>query len=67
MIFKCFILYPCIPAASVPTPKKRNELNFDDDGDDLMDALGFSDAPKRGERGSGLVPKKERNRLIFFI
>ncbi|KAM9434417.1 fas-binding factor 1 homolog isoform 2-T2 [Clarias gariepinus] len=46
-------------AASVPTPKKRNELNFDNDGDDLMDALGFSDAPKRGERGSGLVPKKE--------
>ncbi|KAF5906035.1 fas-binding factor 1 isoform X1, partial [Clarias magur] len=44
-------------AASVPTPKKRNELNFDDDGDDLMDALGFSDAPKGG--GRGLVPKKE--------
>ncbi|KAK3508590.1 hypothetical protein QTP70_034258 [Hemibagrus guttatus] len=42
---------------ATPAPKKRNELNFDDDEDDLMDALGFSDAPKGG--GSGLLAKKE--------
>lgn len=48
----------CIIATPSPAPKKHNELNFDDDEDDLMDALGFSDAPK--ERGTGLLPKKEK-------
>ncbi|XP_066530390.1 fas-binding factor 1 homolog isoform X2 [Hoplias malabaricus] len=42
------------PAAAI---KKREELTFDDDGDDLMDALGFSDTPKA--KGNGLTPKKE--------
>ncbi|KAI5621732.1 fas-binding factor 1-like isoform X2, partial [Silurus asotus] len=42
------------PAAA---SKKRTELTFDDDEDDLMDALGFSDAPKG--KGGGLIPKKE--------
>ncbi|XP_035381422.1 fas-binding factor 1 homolog isoform X6 [Electrophorus electricus] len=37
-------------------PKKRDELTFDDDDqNDLMDALGFSDTPK----DSGLVVKRE--------
>ncbi|GAA6065963.1 fas-binding factor 1 homolog isoform X3, partial [Tachysurus ichikawai] len=44
-------------SAPTPAPKKRNELNFDDDEDDLMDALGFSDAPKG--KGTGLLAKKE--------
>ncbi|KAF4080766.1 hypothetical protein AMELA_G00174890 [Ameiurus melas] len=44
-------------ATPSPAPKKDNELTFDDDGDDLMDALGFSDTPKGRE--SGLIPKKE--------
>lgn len=49
---------------ATPAPKKRNELTFDDDEDDLMDALGFSEAPKG--KGSGLVPKKERWDLTFI-
>ncbi|XP_049332079.1 fas-binding factor 1 homolog isoform X1 [Astyanax mexicanus] len=44
-------------ASPAPTPKKREELTFDDDEDDLIDALGFSDTPK--VRGSALTPKKE--------
>ncbi|XP_072531239.1 fas-binding factor 1 homolog [Salminus brasiliensis] len=44
-------------ASPAPTPKKREELTFDDDEDDLMDALGFSDAPK--SRGSALASKTE--------
>ncbi|XP_062846963.1 fas-binding factor 1 homolog isoform X2 [Trichomycterus rosablanca] len=44
-----------IPAE--PAPKKREELMFDDDEDDLMDTLGFNDTPK--SRGSRLTPKKE--------
>ncbi|XP_038632413.1 fas-binding factor 1 homolog isoform X2 [Scyliorhinus canicula] len=33
----------------MPTPKKKDELFFDDEGDDLMDALGFGDSPKAPE------------------
>ncbi|MCI4395264.1 hypothetical protein PGIGA_G00178490 [Pangasianodon gigas] len=44
-------------ATPAPAPKKRNELTFDDDEDDLMDALGFNVTPKG--RGSGLIPKIE--------
>ncbi|KAL7883512.1 hypothetical protein SRHO_G00011700 [Serrasalmus rhombeus] len=44
-------------ASPAPVSKKREELTFDDDEDDLMDALGFSDTPK--VRGSALTPKKE--------
>ncbi|XP_036421947.1 fas-binding factor 1 homolog [Colossoma macropomum] len=44
-------------ASPAPVSKKREELTFDDDEDDLMDALGFSDSLK--VRGSALTPKKE--------
>ncbi|KAL6460684.1 hypothetical protein MHYP_G00306500 [Metynnis hypsauchen] len=44
-------------ASPASVSKKREELTFDDDEDDLMDALGFSDTPK--VRGSVLTPKKE--------
>ncbi|XP_046699669.1 LOW QUALITY PROTEIN: fas-binding factor 1 homolog [Silurus meridionalis] len=43
--------------APTAASKKRTELTFDDDEDDLMDALGFSDAPIG--KGGGLIPKKE--------
>ncbi|GCB66734.1 hypothetical protein scyTo_0010138, partial [Scyliorhinus torazame] len=33
----------------MPTTKKKDELFFDDEGDDLMDALGFGDSPKAPE------------------
>ncbi|XP_027014612.2 fas-binding factor 1 homolog isoform X2 [Tachysurus fulvidraco] len=48
---------PAATPAATPAPKKHNELNFDDDEDDLMEALGFSDAPKG--KGTGLLAKKE--------
>ncbi|XP_018612701.1 fas-binding factor 1 isoform X1 [Scleropages formosus] len=43
-------------ASPTRAPKKREELTFDDDEDDLMDALGFGESPK----GKG-VQKKESN------
>lgn len=55
---------PCIIATPPPASKKHTELTFDEDEDDLMDALGFSDAPK--ERGSGLLPKKEKCDVTFI-
>ncbi|XP_060760417.1 fas-binding factor 1 homolog isoform X2 [Neoarius graeffei] len=45
------------PAMPTPVQKKRSELTFDDDEDNLMDALGFGDALRR--KGSGLLSKKE--------
>ncbi|XP_051572557.1 fas-binding factor 1 homolog isoform X6 [Myxocyprinus asiaticus] len=42
------------PAASV---KKRDDLTFDGDEDDLIDALGFGETPK--VKGNGLTQKQE--------
>ncbi|XP_039596093.1 fas-binding factor 1 homolog isoform X1 [Polypterus senegalus] len=35
------------PVSLAPAPKKQDDVLFDDDGDDFMDALGFGDFPKR--------------------
>eukprot|EP00063_Salmo_salar_P084155 XP_014058990.1 PREDICTED: fas-binding factor 1 homolog [Salmo salar] len=42
-------------------PKKRDELTFDDDEDDLMDALGFGESPKESlkKNETVLIPKNE--------
>uniref|UniRef100_A0A673WXG5 Sphingosine kinase 1-like n=1 Tax=Salmo trutta TaxID=8032 RepID=A0A673WXG5_SALTR len=44
-----------------PVPKKRDELTFDDDEDDLMDALGFGESPKESPKKNEtvLIPKNE--------
>nr|XP_046186745.1 fas-binding factor 1 homolog isoform X7 [Oncorhynchus gorbuscha] len=50
-------------ASPAPVPKKRDELTFDDDEDDLMDALGFGDSPKESPKKNEavLIPKNESN------
>ncbi|XP_069056296.1 fas-binding factor 1 isoform X2 [Pleurodeles waltl] len=46
-----------VAAAAKPTvaPRKKDELTFEDDSDDLMDALGFGDSPvvQRKEQKTG--------------
>ncbi|XP_031690469.1 fas-binding factor 1 homolog isoform X10 [Oncorhynchus kisutch] len=48
-------------ASPAPVPKKRDELTFDDDEDDLMDALGFGESPKESPKKNEtvLIPKNE--------
>ncbi|XP_041735467.1 fas-binding factor 1 homolog isoform X3 [Coregonus clupeaformis] len=52
-------------ASPAPVPKKRDDLTFDDDEDDLMDALGFGESPKQSPKKTEtvLVPKKESSEL----
>ncbi|XP_042305203.1 fas-binding factor 1 isoform X2 [Sceloporus undulatus] len=40
------------PTHAVAPDQKRNELTFEDDGDDLMDTLGFGDNPKEELKSS---------------
>lgn len=47
----------------VQTPK-RDELTFDDEEDDLMDALGFGESPKK--KGGASAGQRERWRLYFL-
>ncbi|XP_055753748.1 fas-binding factor 1 homolog isoform X14 [Salvelinus fontinalis] len=48
-------------ASPAPVAKKRDELMFDDDEDDLMDALGFGESPKESPKKNEtvLIPKNE--------
>ncbi|XP_067913982.1 fas-binding factor 1 homolog isoform X2 [Heterodontus francisci] len=46
-----------VPSSPVSVPavtssQRKDELFFDDEGDDLMDALGFGDSPKTPKEGS---------------
>jgi len=41
---------PQTPLHTVAPLRRREELRFEDDGDDLMDALGFGDDPKGDEK-----------------
>ncbi|XP_043946441.1 fas-binding factor 1 isoform X2 [Protopterus annectens] len=55
------------PAQPVPTSQKKDDLNFDDDEDDLMGALGFAESPKihrKEEKNSeNEVPRPARSKL----
>ncbi|XP_064842674.1 fas-binding factor 1 homolog isoform X3 [Oncorhynchus masou masou] len=48
-------------ASPAQVPKKRDELTFDDDEDDLMNALGFGESPKVSPKKNEtvLIPKNE--------
>uniref|UniRef100_A0A8C7S0C5 Fas-binding factor 1 C-terminal domain-containing protein n=1 Tax=Oncorhynchus mykiss TaxID=8022 RepID=A0A8C7S0C5_ONCMY len=52
-------------ASPAPVPKKRDELTFDDDEDDLMNALGFGESPKESPKKNEtvLIPKNESSEL----
>lgn len=47
-------------ASPALAPKKRDELTFDDDEDDLMNALGFGETVTSKNKTVPLAPKKER-------
>lgn len=47
-----------LTASPAPAVKKRDDLTFDDDEDDLMDALGFGETHKT--QGNGKTQKKDR-------
>ncbi|MGH0141444.1 UNVERIFIED_CONTAM: hypothetical protein FKN15_074228 [Acipenser sinensis] len=56
------------PPASAPTRpaavlRKREELSFDEDGDELMEALGFGESPKGRRRAEDATPQPARSRL----
>ncbi|RXM28597.1 Fas-binding factor 1 [Acipenser ruthenus] len=56
------------PPASAPTrpaavPRKREELSFDEDGDELIEALGFGESPKGRRRAEDATPQPARSRL----
>ncbi|XP_048102627.1 fas-binding factor 1 homolog isoform X2 [Alosa alosa] len=45
--------------ALAPKTKKRDELTFDDEEDDLIDALGFGEMSTSKNKTAALAPKKE--------
>ncbi|NXC76258.1 FBF1 factor, partial [Anhinga anhinga] len=52
---------PQTPQHTVAPVRRREELTFEDDGDDLMDALGFGNGPK-GDEKQGKKAKEEELR-----
>ncbi|NXK51943.1 FBF1 factor, partial [Chauna torquata] len=52
---------PQTPLHTAAPVRRREELTFEDDGDDLMDALGFSDGPK-GDQKQGKKAEEEEVR-----
>lgn len=59
---------PMVPAAKpIAAPRKKDELTFEDDSDDLMDALGFGDSPvvqrKEQKTGESEHPRPARSKL----
>lgn len=41
---------PQTPLHTAAPVRRREELTFEDDGDDLMDALGFGNSPKGDQK-----------------
>ncbi|XP_009699597.1 PREDICTED: fas-binding factor 1, partial [Cariama cristata] len=58
---------PQTPLHTVAPVKRRQELTFEDDGDDLMDALGFGSDPKgdekQGKKAEEEKPRPARSKL----
>ncbi|XP_030064092.1 fas-binding factor 1 [Microcaecilia unicolor] len=54
------------PSKMTARSPKKEDLTFEDDGDDLMDALGFGDSPKAQQKdltGEEEVPRPARSKL----
>ena len=49
----------CVFFSSANAAKKRGDLTFEDDKDDIMDALGF-DSDKNKKKETALWPNRER-------
>ncbi|NWS56135.1 FBF1 factor, partial [Chunga burmeisteri] len=58
---------PQTPLHTVAPVQRRQELTFEDDGDDLMDALGFGSGPKgdekQGKKAEEEKPRPARSKL----
>ncbi|XP_074927891.1 fas-binding factor 1 isoform X3 [Chelonoidis abingdonii] len=56
-----------VPGHAVAPVRRREELTFEDDGDDLMDALGFGESPrgelKQERKGEEEEPRPARSKL----
>ncbi|NXH70536.1 FBF1 factor, partial [Hydrobates tethys] len=50
---------PQTPLRTVAPVRRREELTFEDDGDDLMDALGFGNGPKGDEKQGRKAEEEE--------
>ncbi|NWI33896.1 FBF1 factor, partial [Sula dactylatra] len=50
---------PQMPQHTVAPVRRREELTFEDDGDDLMDALGFGNGPKGDEKQGKKAEEEE--------
>ncbi|NXW15201.1 FBF1 factor, partial [Circaetus pectoralis] len=50
---------PQTPLHTVTPVRRREELTFEDDGDDLMDALGFGNGPKGDEKQGKKAEEEE--------
>uniref|UniRef100_A0A8C7S1B4 Fas-binding factor 1 C-terminal domain-containing protein n=1 Tax=Oncorhynchus mykiss TaxID=8022 RepID=A0A8C7S1B4_ONCMY len=51
-------------ASPAPVPKKRDELTFDDDEDDLMNALGFGESPKESPKKNETVARTRLDEIL---
>ncbi|XP_041078122.1 fas-binding factor 1 homolog isoform X4 [Polyodon spathula] len=51
------------PARPAAVLRKREELSFEEDGDDLISALGFGESPKGRRRAEDVAPQPARSRL----
>ncbi|XP_053309717.1 fas-binding factor 1 [Spea bombifrons] len=52
------------PARPSSSSRRRDELIFEDDSDDIMDALGFGDAPQKGESSTTRPARSKLDELL---
>ncbi|KAM3923639.1 fas-binding factor 1 isoform 2-T2 [Leptodactylus fuscus] len=51
------------PTRPSPASHKKNELNFEEDTDDIMDALGFGDLPESPQKEKSSVSRPARSKF----
>ncbi|XP_063816610.1 fas-binding factor 1 isoform X2 [Pseudophryne corroboree] len=51
------------PKRHLPSSRKKDELNFEEDTDDIMDALGFRDGPQSPQKEESSAPRPARSKL----
>ncbi|XP_044154813.1 fas-binding factor 1 [Bufo gargarizans] len=51
------------PAKPSPASHRKNDLNFEEDTDDIMDALGFGDHPQSPQKEKSSAPQPARSKF----
>ncbi|KAM5136058.1 fas-binding factor 1 [Mantella aurantiaca] len=51
------------PARPHPGTRRKDDLNFEEDGDDIMDALGFDDGPRSSQKAESSSLKPARSKM----